>query len=451
MNRSGWCTGLLWVLVCSVAGASAGCGPPRSTVDLEIGTCVIAGRLTLDTIDVLVKPGGFGADLYETLFRLPCDGEPLAPVLATHAAHIGPQGTWRVGLRTDVHFTDGTPLTASLVKASWLAREGSAARPWADSVAASVRVVNDSTLEIRFLDRGSSAADVLADPSLAISKGGDAHGGWGLGTGRYAARKGVSTNGVIAVPVAQTATDRLPTIRYLKPLPDPRDALDRSVGLLLARAPVTVAYARSLPHYAVRALDADRIYVVVAPSRRGANAAAMPLDMLQEFGRRSVFGASVQSRAAWWSPTDACPPGSASQIPSGDLAEVAYDQGDPMARDIAERLVALGRSGSLDSVVPGLDRLATPLHARAYDKDRFEEELATGASVAFVLPVARFPFETCTATHDLQRRMPWTSTTDLEEVLVALVETGAFAITREGIGPVVVDWDRSVHLAIARR
>lgn len=408
---------------------------------------MLHGQLALDTIDVVIDSVA-GVDLYETLVRVPCDGGSIVPVLAATVERV--DGTWRITLRGDAHFTDGARLTASSVKASWLAHEDGASRPWADSVNGSVRVVNDSTLEIRLLDRGPGAIRALANPTLAISKGEDSSGRWEIGTSRYAVDRNASNGGVIAIPVAQAATDRLPVIRYSRPVADPRDALDRGVGLLRVRDPLTVEYAHSLPGYTLHGLDPDRIYVMVAPSRREESGERMPAGVLREVD--SERGSEpVPATSAWWIPNATCPSVSASEVPAAARPEIAYPTGDPKARELAERLVALARAGTLDSVIPGLERLEGRLDAHPYAGNRFADALESGAAAAFVFPLTRFPFEACTAAHGLQRRVPWSSLADLDQVIVPLVETRAYAITREGIGPVEVDWDRSVYLAVVRR
>jgi Bacterial extracellular solute-binding proteins, family 5 Middle len=432
----------------SIAVALAACRPGTGGPAPEAG-CVLNGQLTLDTIDVVID-SVVGADLFETLVRLPCDAGPIVPVLVTTVERVGSGGTWRVTLRKDAHFTDGTPLTAASVKASWLVHEGDASRPWADSVDGSVRVVDDSTLEIRLLDRGSGAISALADPTLAISKGETSSAGWGIGTSRYAVDRNASTSGVIAIPVAQAATDRLPVIRYSRPFADPRDALDGGIGLVRVRDPLTVEYAHTLSGYTVHALDPERVYVMVAPSRRDESGLRMPAGVLRDVDSESGSEPAPPT-SAWWRPSETCPSVPARGIPPTAAPQIAYPAGDPKARDLAERLVALARAGTLDSVIPGLERLEGRLVARPYAGNRYAAALERGAATAFVFPVTRFPFEACTATHELQHRMPWSSLADLEQVIVPLVETRAYAITREGIGPVEVEWDRSLHLAVVHR
>jgi len=432
----------------SVATALTACGPRYAGPSPEAAACVIEGRLTLDTIGVVIEPGAFDTDLFQTLFRLRCNGGSLVPVLATSLERRGAGDTWRIRLREDAHFTDGTPLTASLVKASWLAHEERAAHPWAGSVESSVQTIDSLMLEVRLLDSGPDGARALADPSLAITKQ-DSHGRWQVGTGRYAVGQQASVaDEIVAVPVAETAADRLPVVRYLKTFDDLRDALDRGAGLVRVRDPLTVEYARSLSGYTVHALEPDRVYVMVAPSRRDGGGAQIPAVVVRQL---SGPGSATSSDALWWLPEGTCPSTSEGEPPSGVTAQIAYPTGDPKARDIAERLVALARTGALDSIIPGLEQLEGRLAARPYTGSQFDAALEFGRSAAFVFPVTRFPFDPCTALRELQGRMPWISAAQLARAVVPLVETGAYAITREGIGPVEIDWDRSIHLAVVRR
>ncbi len=57
----------------------------------------------------------------------------------------------------------------------------------------------------------------------------------------------------------------------------------------------------------------------------------------------------------------------------------------------------------------------------------------------------------CLAITMLLRRIPWAVHSDLESVLVPLVETRAQAIVRWGSGTVMIDWDGMPYLAPVAR
>src|SRR5881396_3242212 len=164
-----------------------------------------------------------------------------------------------------------------------------------------------------------------------------------------------------------------------------RDALDEGVDLLVTSDPTVLDYAARRPELEAVPLEWDRTYVLLAPA-----AVSLTSSDLEDL-RRAV---RVEARAAdrffwWWSLTGCHLPASgdaAPERPSPAARRIVYDRADPIARDLAARLVARSLLGP-SSVAAGLapDAFAAALDAgdagrghrrrRALDRCREAEQI----------------------------------------------------------------------------
>ena len=125
-----------------------------------------------------------------------------------------------------------------------------------------------------------------------------------------------------------------------------------------------------------------------------------------------------------------------------------YDSSDSAARDLAERLVGLGRVSSpaatafLDALLPGRPRRtfqrATGLSGAALVLARRQ-----GADAGYVTRVDSQPLDPCRALQALLDGSRWLD----PETIVPLVETRPRAIVRRGRSGVTAEWDGGVVIA----
>src|SRR5689334_23839834 len=107
--------------------------------------------------------------LYETLVRTDCHGH-VSPGLAA-SWQLDPNGrTWIVTLRENARFSDGTPVTAADVQASWTEGTGGELRPPVSGLVQSVAVVGDRALAIVLRSKRVDVPLALAHPDLVIAK-----------------------------------------------------------------------------------------------------------------------------------------------------------------------------------------------------------------------------------------------------------------------------------------
>jgi len=105
--------------------------------------------------------------------------------------------------------------------------------------------------------------------------------------------------------------------------------------------------------------------------------------------------------------------------------------GDGPAQDLAERLVALRRTGA-DTVV----------RVMALSPELFRQEIRAGRSAGYVLAVPRLALDPCRATQDLLQTAPWLS----GGVIVPLIDTRRRVVVRRGASALTVDWDGTLRL-----
>ena len=220
------------------------------------------------------------------------------------------------------------------------------------------------------------------------------------------------------------------------PLPrgaDLRDLLDRGlpvpgnprVDVLVTRDPDALAYADQLGGYRSVPLPWDRTYVLVAPIADSA-AATPTAEQRDALARDAVQGDARGAQPPfWWQRDTACTSGSV-RFAGGAPRVVGYAADDPIARQLAERIVALaGGRDSLAWLPGGLTAPAAgPIRAAGFAPVALNNALAAGQIVAFVGAYPRTRPAVCTST----ARVPVGAT------LLPLVDSRAHALVRRGSG-----------------
>ena len=213
------------------------------------------------------------------------------------------------------------------------------------------------------------------------------------------------------------------------PAADLRDVLDRGIpgmraprpDVVVTRDPNVLAYAASGAEYFTVALTYDRTYVLaVADSSSGG-----PLQDERDALARDAVTADTRGATppfAWFTDANCSAPFASS--PKAPRSVVAYASGDVIARQLAERIVALAGSRTGSAWLPMRLTLsaATP-RVVAVDLDSIADELASGRAAAAVVAVPRDPRARCGTPN---APLPWRG--------VPLVDSRAHAIVRRGSG-----------------
>jgi hypothetical protein len=356
--------------------------------------------------------------LYETLIRIDCNGEP-QPLLARSWTSAESGHEWTFMLRPDATFWDGLPVTASDVVAAW---NGGAGRLPAGMT---VEVRGDRALSVNLAQATPEVPRSLADPSWAVAKP-VAGAAWLVGTGSF--RPDTDDGHLTLVP--RVGPRPAVEIRQ-REAGDMRDLLDAGVDVLVTAEPTPLSYAADRADLTTVPLPWDSTYVLLAQG------GIMITDSVRVGLAHDV--ARVDARSAggplWWEGPAGCelePPPDAGSGPFQPVPPVwAAARGDGPARDLMERLVALGLTGG-----------DTAVRAMTLAPEAFVAALHAGRYAGYVLAVPRRPLDPCRAVRDLVGRAPWLP----GGVIVALVDTRRHVVIRRGAGAFTVDWDGTLRL-----
>lgn len=408
--------------------------------------------------------------LYETLVRVDCRGS-VRPGLAESWSSAAGGRIWKLRLRSDASFWDGSPVMADDIVAAWLsgAAEGLAFAAGIDSIN-----VEGSSDVILYLDRPHDQVPrLLADPELAVARRGEPW-RWPQGTtpGRIEApepfeqgRRGRSELR-LHPPSAEW-----PIIEFIQfPEADARDVLRRGFDLLVTRDQSALDYAAPQPSFVSLPLPWDRSYVLLSTTRvrelrTGGVLETLSPDLLEALARDAVRDdARGHLSPAWWNDLAACGqlspmPGSLPRVPPGAYRtsgprRIVYPVADPVARGLATRIVALASEGgaasqgaaSLSAAVPGLAAGAPHLLTAGLSGEELEASLRYGEEFAYVVPLPRIVLDPCFAGRKLASRVEWLAphVFDLAATLVPLVDTRRHVVAAgEHIG-LYLDWDGTV-------
>jgi hypothetical protein len=381
--------------------------------------------------------------VYETLVRVDCHGH-VRPGLAANWRLDADGRTWLLTLREDARFSDGTPVTTADVRGGWIRGgngEGGEPVPAVGRIVQSVAAVDDRVLAVVLHRPRPDAPDALAHPDLAIARSaGSAR--WPMGTraDRSAASGSPGAAGKAGITITRQAG---PVLRFVAAPRDPRDLLDAGVDLVLTRDPATLDYAATLPLVRSVPLDWRRTHALLTPGRPLA-APALPASARQALADDAVRGeARGAAEPFWWQNLAGCDvPPARPPDPAASAPRVVYDASDAAARDLAERIVGLGRVSSpaaaamLDVLLPDRSRRAG-LRAAGLTGDALAAARRGGADTAYVVALERAPLDPCSAIATMIEAAPWLET----GTIVPLVDTRLHAVVRRGRSGVSVDGD----------
>jgi hypothetical protein len=237
---------------------------------------------------------------------------------------------------------------------------------------------------------------------------------------------------LFADPALGLVTDSLPRrvpafVARRPPGGDLRDALDGGADILRTGDPAILDYARARHDFTVHPLPWSRSYVLVIPPGQASLEPLIPADSAAFRAGLARDAVRAEARGAepplWWDEAGPCP--SIESRPASRGAPRAnamvYAREDTVARALAERLVALS------------DDPATA--ARGLPDRLMAESLRDGVGRAYVVAVPRRALVPC---RELAR---WPA----GSLVIPLVDTRMSAIVRQGVPPLVVEFDGAIR------
>ncbi len=447
--------------------------PPTATAEHECELLAepdaVPGEITVATLDPLAIghapwPQNEGErllfrHLYETLLRVDCRGA-VHPGLAESWSSGRSGRVWIFTLRDGASFWDGVPVKADDVVTAWT---GGAAEELAFAAGIDSIVVEGPRRLAVFLDRShGDVPRMFADPEFAVARSVDPP-AWPQGS----VPEGIDGEFRLRPPSADW-----PIIRFRQfPGADARDVLRGGHDVLVTGDQSALDYAAPQPSYVSVPLPWDRTYVLFSTTRvrelrTGGEPDVLSIDLLEALARDAVRNdARGHESPAWWNDLGACGELSPSwvslpRIPPGAYRtsgpkRIVYPEADPVARDLADRIVALASEGgvgsegaaSLTAAIPGLVGAEdTQLLTAGLSGEELETSLRYGEEFAYIVPLPRIVLDPCFAARKLAGRVEWLAPhlLELAASLVPLVDTRRHVVAAsERIG-LYLDWDGTV-------
>lgn len=451
------CLLILAPLGCSTPPHTAAVAAPRSACAL-VATAATPPDSILVAATTPVDPGHAPvpanaaehfafAQVYETLVNVDCERHAY-PGLARSWTLDATKTRVTLVIRDGAHFWNGKPVVAADVVAAWRATGGQStgASRLALRIADATTIVDDRTLTVSLAD---TAWLVLADPALAVYRP-EPGSEWPEGSGPYrtdAAATGTSGS-LTLVPIIPRTAPRI--VVRARPGTDPRDAIDAGADVLVTDDPVAVSYAATRASLTTVPLPWNRTYAVAAPNLAPHVATtSMPWDADNPALRVSLARDAVHAEARaseppyWWTDIQGCTSASVTQtIASPDARRsnrIVYRREDRIARDLASRLVAVGRGMTAAGLAPA----------------DFARALRAGDELAYVLDIPRASLSPCHDLDQLVSSAPWVVTRTpggpAVESFIPLVDARERAIVNRDRVSAMIDWDGTLRITGATR
>jgi Bacterial extracellular solute-binding proteins, family 5 Middle len=309
------------------------------------------------------------AQLYETLVNVDCEGN-LKPGLASAWSCSEDSTQWVFTIRRGARFWDGTPVFSRDVQDSWLANQNcpqlGAQTPlwnWFNARSKTITLVDDVRIAIRLPEPQSRFPLLLAHPATAVSVRRD---GWAWPVGSGPMRLRASTPAPLPDlecrpnphhpqhPVWKNFTFRV------VPDSDPRDLISTDIDLALTNSLDAVRFFQEMPGFHSTPLPWDRLFLLICPPEKNPAGTGLWSDLalridakndLTRVSARSWNNLVFPGGGAWDCPqlTGPISMNNISARREWDLGRPALDEktivfplGNPAARELAQRLAALG-------------------------------------------------------------------------------------------------------------
>jgi hypothetical protein len=333
--------------------------------------------------------------LYRNLVRIDCQGR-VRPDLAEAWSFDSAARSWTFTLRDATDSSDGSPLLATHVLASWRNHPRLLAALGIDSAVAA----NARTLVVG-IRSGQSEPKLFAQPALSAT----------LSPALSLAASGQFVRPSVGAPTV---------LDFLTVHGDLRDALDSGVDLLVTRDADLAEYASRKPDLQTFPLPWSWTYILVQPPGADSLQGFEATDSLRESLARDAVRADA--RPAKTAPSSCS--SAAAPARSDHLSRVVYQAQDVVARGLAERLVALNGNDP-------------ELRVEALPDSAFTASLRAGRERAYILALPISLEDICSTA------LPFSQ----QALVHPLIDTRARAIVRRGSPALTVEWDGTLRLA----
>ena len=310
------------------------------------------------------------AHLYETLITVDCEGN-LKPGLASAWACTEDSTLWVFTLRPGARFWDGSQVTSQDVRNAWTANQGCPRRgdqtplwTWFNARAKTITLMDVNQVAIRLPEPQAQFPLLLAHPATAISV---RRPGWTWPVGSGPARLRAST------PAPMPDLECRPNLHHpqnplwksltfrVMPATDPRDLISSDIDLAMTRSLDAVRFYREMPGFQSVPLPWNRLYLLVCPPEKNPAGTSRWSDLVPQLNPAQdltrvaarpwghlIFPAGGRVSCPQLSGPVAKGSSARREWDLGgstlDESTIVYPRNDPAARELAQRLAALGPS-----------------------------------------------------------------------------------------------------------
>jgi hypothetical protein len=240
--------------------------------------------------------------------------------------------------------------------------------------------------------------------------------------------RAVADNPVVLAPAPADGSWPLLRLQGYDAGSDARDVIDGGADVVITADPSALEYARRRGGLRLVPLAWATTYVLVAPP-----GSRLPVDtssaLRAELARDVVRGESRPAEPPfWWDGGTRC--SAQARDSTGRLPDVGFPSGDPIARALAERVVALA------TALPAGHRRLLPL-----GPSTFNYALSLGTMAAFVGPLPRYePLLDCEGVPPLPAG----------SIVAPLVDARATAVLRDGVPAFLIQGDGTIRFLTGR-
>lgn len=377
--------------------------------------------------------------LFQTLTVLDCSGE-VRGALATSWEKRDGGRHWTFELDPERKFHDGRPVTAWDVEWWWETTMGDL--PRFESIIDSVVVDGETTVALYFRQNYGDAPRLLASPRFAVAAP-SYESSWPVGSGPFERSPDETGAGNRTLVVRPAFGRGGPAIRFISAVPgEARDLLDEAADAMITSDPDVIDYARTRRRFSIEALPWDRTYAYLSTARirqlrEGASPPEVDEDVREELAADAVrVDARGHKGNSWWAEAGDCRGDSPPSTPfldhpreplNQESRRIVYDATDPVARGLAERIVALSGDGKADLPFAPVDSdfAPGPFTAAGLEPRELSRSLRFGNDFAYILVLPYQVPDPCVEARLFFSTILWLNTlgSSLGEALVPLVDT----------------------------
>jgi hypothetical protein len=461
----------------------ASCGGPPSTSSgwlvppecvIVAGPNLIADSVTValfHPVDPLHAPYPRNAserilfrNLYQTLISFDCMGE-VQPVLAASWKKSEGGKVWSFELNENAQFWDGNPVTARDVVDSWERNKKALLAYDIDSTS----IKDDRVVVVHFRNAHKNTPRLFSASEFYVAKP-TVDSKWPHGSGPYqvvTSKKESSGMFKRTITTYPHGNSKGPVVLFVETSGyDARDLLDSVIDMMITTDPSVIDFAAKQPRLETVALPWERTYVLLSASRfrelwRGVTLDEVSPHLSEELARDAVRSeARSCTSPGWWEALDDCEDlnrivsetvrNSWSSVTANVSPRILYDSQDPVARNIAERIIALAMTdpqaspaaAALAAAVPDIGNGMETVIAQGVEKKQLAKHLRMGSDFAYITSIPCNPADPCAEARKLINQIPRAAEmqANFAEIFVPLVDTRPHVIANGDRVKLSVDW-----------